>query len=77
MVQIKDSIVKIKQKIPCIVLGIKIQIKKNRFKQVTRYKSLGLLNNGLELHLKNNKVEKFVVEHTEALFLEINKHIIA
>ena len=49
----------------------------NEIKQVTRYKSLGLLNNGLELHLKNNKVEKFVVEHTEALFLEINKHIIA
>jgi hypothetical protein len=46
-------------------------------KQVNRYKSLGLLNNGLELHLKNNKVEKFVVEHTEALFLEINKHIVA
>lgn len=43
----------------------------------TRYTTLGLVNNGLELHLKNNTIEKFVVEDTEAMFQEINKHIVA
>lgn len=49
----------------------------DEIESTSRYKSLGLVNNGLELHLKNNKNEKFVIENIEAIILEINKHIVA
>jgi hypothetical protein len=42
----------------------------------TRYKTLGLINNGIELHLKNNTIEKFVVEDAETVFVAINKQLV-
>jgi hypothetical protein len=41
-----------------------------------RYKTLGLINNGIELHLKNNTIEKFVVEDAETVLVAINKQLV-
>jgi hypothetical protein len=41
-----------------------------------RYKTLGLINNGIELHLKNNTIKKFVVEDAETVLVAINKQLV-
>ena len=38
--------------------------------------TLGLINNGIELHLKNNNSEKFVVEDAETVLVAINKQLV-